>query len=143
MSRLAVPQRGQPLDVSLVYEIISSINELYTNTNRSTYSSLSSSMDLAQPNNVKTANAKIVTGLAKIETPTAGSETEVTFTFAGNNFSRPPIVTATPLVTNKSLTNVTVGIKSVTTSSVRLSLSVPSGWSGSVNISVIAIGEAV
>lgn len=134
MARLALPQRGQPLDVSLVYEIINSINELYTNSNRSTYSSLGSTLDLSQPNTVKTANSKIVTGTINVDS----TKTKAVFNFPGNNFSRPPIVTATP---NK--VNATINIDLVTTSSVTFNVSVPSGTTGTVSISVIAIGEAV
>lgn len=117
MSRLPLPERGQPLDVSYIYTLAESINSVYeeilTNTNR--FITIRTPQD--GENTSLSSGAKIDGSFVEVFTgveATAGQEEPWAFDYSGYEYV--PIVTATPFNVGDSDAgnDVSVIIKSVT-----------------------------
>jgi hypothetical protein len=152
MAKLPIPQRGQPIDLSLMYDIINSINELYSTVSQrgSTYAKLATSMSGVSPVDLKVNNIKLVTGYTEISNQTIASNATLTFSApfeTAADFKTPPIISATLQANSSSAAsakNATVIITNVTTSRVEGqinfgTLSQSTQFSGAVHI--IAIGQ--
>lgn len=148
MAKLPIPQRGQPLDLSLMYDIINSINELYSTISQkgSTYASLATSIAGVSPADVKVNNIKMITGYVEIVSQSVSPNSPLSFSyeFPGVDFKTNPIVTATIQAGSDSasgVTNANVIITNVTTSRVegKISFGQSAQFSGAVHI--IAIGQ--
>jgi hypothetical protein len=133
---LQIPQKGQPIDVSLMYKIVEEINNMDRKINRSSYSTLSSSDGSTTTESVKTSEAKIITVLKEFTSLTQDTVSTQTVAFPGNNFSKPPIVTVTPMLglANIKITNITV-------SGVTFSIT-PLESVASLKLNIIAIGKS-
>ena len=142
MPQIPLPERGQPLDVSYIYEIVSSVNSLNNvlATNYTAQSSIRDSIDGGiRPTSGVSFYAQQLN--AKAEKVTAGQTQDVPVTF-GVSFQYPPIITATPIVLDSSPASVdtTVYIKNVTTSACTISLRHGTAGQADVDIHIIAIG---
>ena len=62
MAILNVPERGQPLDVSTISQIVNAINTLSTSVTSSTYKYVTVDTQGAGKQSVKTSDAKIIGG---------------------------------------------------------------------------------
>lgn len=147
--KLPVPQRGQPLDVAFINDIVSSVNELWNKimVNISAYSSL---WTLAGRKSIKTSESKFVSGYQEVTlgaTTTAGASQEFTFTF-DVGFMYPPIVVVSPVSTSTSSaikTSLRAIITAVTTTDVKIII-VNEGTSSAdikVGVNLIAVGVPV
>ena len=143
MAKLTVPQRGQPLDVSYMYQLVETVNQLsdIVGTNQS----------VTQIKNDKTGTSNTVgTGRASIVGITAvvASSKDITATdnqvpFAVNyNFKYPPIVVATPFDTGNTNAgkNVSVVITQVTGTTASFLVRFNTTGVASVDVNVLAIG---
>jgi hypothetical protein len=144
MARVAVPERGQPLDVAYIYSLATAINDLATQVsdNATQYSTIYSSTMGNQ--NVKTNELRIVTATENVingETVIADTIKDYSFNFP-SDFKYIPTVTMTPVNIGKNDygNNVIVTIKEVTTS--RVDYTVRFNLTGSLSLSVnlIAVG---
>jgi hypothetical protein len=122
MAKVPLPERGQPLDVTYIYQLAQSVNDLSTQVSSAGYSSTSIDTADAGKQNIKTSEARMIGGFVEVannSTVTASSEKLFTYDFL-SDFKYQPIVTAT--IVNVGNTpagqNVTVIIKKVTTSKV-------------------------
>jgi hypothetical protein len=122
MAKVPLPERGQPLDVTYIYQLAQSVNDLSTQVSSAGYSSTSIDTADAGKQNIKTSEARMIGGFIEVannSTVTASSEKLFTYDFL-SDFKYQPIVTAT--IVNVGNTpagqNVTVIIKKVTTSKV-------------------------
>jgi hypothetical protein len=121
MAKVPLPERGQPLDVTYIYQLAEAINDISTKVSSATYKSTTIDAGTAGPQSVKTSEAKLIGGyvdVANNKTVTASSE--VSFSYSYSDFKYAPIVTASPI--NKGGTpagqNVTVTLTNVTTTKV-------------------------
>lgn len=144
MGRLIVPQRGQPLDVSYIYDIVSAVNEIsdrLSSVGNGTFKIISESGDpVGGSINTMTVFAKTyVLGTSK--TVTAGQQESFPITF---NFLTTPIVVATPFDSEKTAAgqDVSVVITAVTNTNASLLVRYNTAGVANTKINVLAIGKA-
>jgi hypothetical protein len=95
--KLPVPQRGQPLDVSFVYDIVNSINELWNRVavNASEYASL---WTIAGRKSVRATEIKFISGQVQLSKTSVTANTFEEFSYNFDiAFRYPPVVTASPI----------------------------------------------
>ena len=139
MAAISLPERGQPLDVSYIYDMASQINNL---TNAVTIRSTSSSR--INENSDTTSNLKFYAATKTLSTTNASGNTTESFFFTYPEFKFAPVATITVINNSGSTSgdNITHVLRSVTTT--RAEGIVRFGTSGAVNLSVsiIVIGIA-
>jgi hypothetical protein len=146
--KLPIPQRGQPLDVTFISDIVRSVNDLYDKVaiKISAYASL---WTLSGRKQVRSSEVKFVSGQVKINTEkTTNADQYVDFEYRFDiAFKYPPVVTATPIslraTASNAAKNATVILTSVTTSSVRGAVKFETSGEFTVGVNVIAIGIPV
>jgi hypothetical protein len=143
MAKVPLPERGQPIDVTYIYELTKAVNDLSAQVSSATYKTTTVDAGTAGPQSIKTSEAKFVGGyvdVANNKTVTASSE--VTFSFPYSDFKYAPVITATPY--NKGGTpagqNVTVTITSITTTKVDGIVRFNAGGNLTVGVNLIIIG---
>ena len=145
MAILPVPERGQPLDVTYIYQIVKAVNDLSTQASTSINKYVTVDTPNAGKQSVKTSEARIIGGYVSVTnggTQTAGSALTFSYSFP-TEFKFAPIVTATPVnigTTSDAGKDVIVTISSITTSSIEGSVKFNVGGVTSVGINIIAIG---
>ncbi len=144
MSKLSLPQRGQPLDLAYLYEIARTVNELTDQISPSSSKSITIDTVSAGPQNIKASEAKMIGGYVEVysnTTVTTGSEQSFSYTFS-SNFKYAPIVTATAINIGNTTAgkNVTVVIKSITTSNVEGYITVNSSGELTLGVNLIILG---
>ena len=146
--KIPLPQRGQPLDVSFLYDIVNSINELWGKIaiNISSYSTLWTKEQSYQ--NVRSSEVKIFTAQYEIPSDSIGKEDEYkTFSVDfGISFKYVPVVTATPIASTTASAadkSATAIITEVSTSKVSGVVKFPTKGTASVSVNIIAIGVPV
>lgn len=144
MAILPVPERGQPLDVSYIYQIVQSVNELYTQVSPSRRGYVVVDTINNGPQSSKTSESGILGGYEEVSTSslqTAGTSLPWSHDFR-KEFLYPPIVTATAYNRGNSDAgkDVTVTINSITTSKVEGSVKFNLGGETTVGINIIAVG---
>lgn len=143
MAKIPTPDRGQPIDVSYIYQIVEAINELSTQFSSGTYKYVSIDTSTGKKSDLVT-NTKIVAGEQVIyasSTAVSGGTTQnFSYTFSGE-FKYPPIVTASPvLLDNSGYSTVDVVIKSITNSRVDGIVRFNATGSTALKINIIAVG---
>lgn len=147
MAILPVPERGQPLDVTYIYEIVKSINELYSqlgSESRKGYVGVYT-RGPEGPQEMKTSEGLILAAFETV-TPTslqtAGTSLPWSHDFK-KQFAYPPIVTATAYNkgNNDSGKDVTVTINSITTSKVEGFVKFNVGGETTIGINIVAVGK--
>jgi hypothetical protein len=145
MAILPVPERGQPLDVTYIYQIVKAVNDLSTQASTSVNKYVTVDTPNAGKQSVKTSEARVIGGYVRVtngESQTAGSSRTFSYSFP-TEFKFVPIVTATPVSIGNSSDagkDVVVTLSSVTTSSIEGSVKFNLGGITSVGINLIAIG---
>lgn len=145
MSKIPLPDRGQPLDVTYIYEIVNEVNDL-----RNLISSATDNYAAIKVRDVgiqrsKTAQVKINAGYFDItnnETVTANTTKSFNYDFDGM-FKYPPIVTATVVNNNANQTSgddVSVVIRNTTTSKVEGVVKFLVSGPVTASVNIIAIG---
>lgn len=144
MAKIPTPDRGQPLDVSYIYQIVEAINELSLKESSGTYKY--SSIDTSSgPQTAVITDTKIVAGETTIyssETDVAAGKTEKFSYSFKNEYKFAPIVTATPVLTSStgSGRDVSIVIESVTVSRVDGRVTFNSTGKAALKVNIIAIG---
>ena len=144
MAKVPLPERGQPLDVTYIYQLAETINDLATQVSSATYNYTTIDTVSAGKQSVKTSEARVIGGYVEVannSTVSAGNEKTFSYDFP-SDFKYAPIATATPINIGNTPAgqNVTVILKSVTTS--RVEGVVRFGASGdlSLNVNIIIVG---
>lgn len=144
MAKVPLPERGQPLDVTYIYQLAETINDLATQVSSATYNYTTIDTVSAGKQSVKTSEARVIGGYVEVannSTVSAGNEKTFSYDFP-SDFKYAPIATATALNVGNTPAgqNVTVILKSVTTS--RVEGVVRFGASGdlSLNVNIIVVG---
>jgi hypothetical protein len=144
MAKIPTPDRGQPLDVSYVYQIVEAINDLASQISSARYKY--ASIDTTNGNeSTLLTDTKVVAG-EKIIYPTltnvtAESTQSFSYSFKGE-YKYPPIVTVTPVLIEgtSSGQDVSVVIQKVTNSSVNGIVRFNTGGSLALKVHIIAVG---
>lgn len=144
MSKIPLPDRGQPIDVSYIYQIVEAINDIAATT--SSASSNYVSLDTPAGRVGASANeTKIVAGEKTIYSAatrvTLDSRESFSYSFNGE-FQYPPIVTVTPVLLQGTTAgqDVSVVIDSVTTSQITGTVNFNSTGSVALKVNIIAVG---
>jgi hypothetical protein len=145
MAKLPTPDRGQPLDVSYIYQVVDAINDISEQISTATYK-YASIGSTSGTENVLITDTKVVAGTVDIYSTltdvTPGLTVDKSFSFGTGEFKYPPIVTATPVLTSQSQngSNLSVTIKQITTSRVDLSVTFFGTGKAALKLNLIAIG---
>lgn len=144
MAKVPLPDRGQPLDVTYIYQIANAVNDLADTISTATYNYTTVDTRTVGKQDVKNSNAKFYAGYKDVvteETVSANTTKTWAIDFA-SDFKYPPIVTATPVNTGTSTVgnDVTAAITSITTSRVEGIVRFNSSGSVSTSVNIIAIG---
>jgi hypothetical protein len=145
MAILPVPERGQPLDVTYIYQIVKAINDLSSQVSTSTGKYVSIDVpNKTQPESVKISEARIIGGYKQVTTSTtktAGS-TEPFFYEFGTDFKFAPVVTATPINVGNTDAgkDVSVTITSISTSRLDGTVKFNVGGDTTIGINLIIVG---
>ena len=144
MAKVPLPERGQPLDVTYIYQLAETINDLATQVSSATYNYTTIDTISAGKQSVKTSDTRVIGGYVEVannSTVSAGNEKTFAYDFP-SDFKYAPIATATAVNIGNTPAgqNVTVILKSVTTS--RVEGVVRFGASGDLSLAVnlIVIG---
>jgi hypothetical protein len=148
MSKIPLPERGQPIDLTYIYQLANVVNELSTqitsSSNRFTTVETPSGTQ-----SVKTSDARIVGGYIKEVTndssTTTGTETKFSYTF--DPFKFVPVVTASPIILGDIATDaskdVSVILTTVTTAKVEGIVKFNTTGVSSVGINLLIVGIPV
>ena len=144
MAKVPLPDRGQPLDVTYLYQIANAVNDLSDSISTATYNYTSVDTRTVGRQDLKNNNAKFYAGYVDVvtdETVFANTTKSWSLNFA-SDFKYLPIVTATPVNTGTSTVgnDVTVTITSISTNSVNGIIRFNSSGNVSASINIIAIG---
>lgn len=144
MAKIPLPERGQPLDVTYIYELANTINDISTQVSSATYKNSTIDTVTAAQQNLKTSELQIAGGFVEVaneSTVSAGNERTFEYNFK-TDFKFPPIVTASPINTGKTPAgqDVTVVLKPSTVSKVEGVVKFGASGNLSLNVNIIAIG---
>lgn len=144
MAKVPLPERGQPLDVTYVYQLADAINDLATQVSSSTYKYATVDTASAGKQNVKTSELRVVAGYVQVannSTVTASQENTFSYSFP-TDFKYAPIVTATPvnIGNTSSGKDVRVVITSITTSKVDGIVKFGTAGDLSVGVNLMIVG---
>jgi hypothetical protein len=143
MARIPVPQRGQPLDVSYIYNLVDTVNQLsdIVGTNQSVTQIQNTKAGIS--NTIATGRASILGATVNVATSlqikTIGEQESFVINY---NFKYPPIVVATPWNTGDTDAgkNVSVVITKVSNSSASFLVRFDATGVATVDVNVLAIG---
>jgi len=144
MAKIPLPERGQPLDLSYVYQLANAVNELSNDVSPSVYKYVTIDTPSAGKQSVKVSESRIIAGYIEVannSTVTAGNEKVFTYDFP-TDFKYAPVATATIVnIGNTSAgKNTSVVLKAVTTSRVEGIVRFNSSGDLSVAVNIIVIG---
>lgn len=100
MSKVTLPDRGQPIDVAYIYQLAEAINNLSNQLSPTIakYTTIDTVSNGKQT--VRTSDARVIGGFVSVTNGTANTQgTEVEFSYTFSDFAYTPIVTATPITT--------------------------------------------
>jgi hypothetical protein len=144
MAKIPLPERGQPLDVTYVYQLANALNEVSSQISPATYKYVTVDTPSVGKQSVKASEARIIGGYVDVvnnSTRSAGSEVAFSYDFP-TDFKYAPIATATPVNVGGSDAgkNVTVVLKTVTTSKVEGIVRFNTTGDLSIAVNIIVIG---
>jgi hypothetical protein len=144
MAKVPLPDRGQPLDVTYLYQIANALNDAVDTISTATYNYTTVDTRGIGKEDVKNSNAKVYAAYKDIVTnETVSGNTTKTFSIDfASEFKYPPIVTATAVNTGTSTigNDVFAIITSISTSRVDGIVRFNSSGSVSTSVNIIAIG---
>lgn len=148
MSRVPLPERGQPLDLSYIYLLADTINQVAAELSPSVGRYTSVDTVSAGTQSVRTSDARFVGGYVLVQNnSTTTPDGEGSFSYTFSDFKYVPVVTATPILINEAGTdagkNVTVVITQVTTNRVEGVVKFNTIGLASVGVNLIAVGIPV
>jgi hypothetical protein len=145
MSRLPTPDRGQPIDVPYIYQVVTAINDLSDQIDQSSekYTTVYSREVLKR--DLRTSDTKFFASFYDFPqqlSVTQGQTREFSFDISGLGFEYPPIAVVSPINTGTSIASndVSAVISSITTSRIDGFVRFNSAGQVDVAINVIAIG---
>jgi hypothetical protein len=105
MAKIPLPERGQPLDLSYIYQLSNAINELSDELSPTTSRYTSIDTVSAGTQTVRTSDARIIGGYLSVTNSSSTSpDGEGAFSYNFSDFAYVPIVTATPILIEENST---------------------------------------
>lgn len=142
MSIIPLPERGQPLDVTYIYQLASAVNQLATNS-PNTQKRVHLSVPNGGTENKNILDLRVLASSVTIgkQTTTAGEEFSFPIPFAFE-FKYPPIITATPVNIRNTAAgkDVTVVLNDITPSSAQGTVRFGTSGDLSVAVHLIIVG---
>jgi hypothetical protein len=144
MAKIPLPELGQPLDVSYIYQLANAINELSLQVSPAIYKYVTVDVPNGVQQNAKASETRIIAGYAdvvKSSNQSIGSQQPFTYNFPAD-FKFAPIATATPVNIGgtEAGKNVSVVIKSITTSKIDGIVNFNSTGDVSIGVNLIIVG---
>lgn len=144
MSKIPLPERGQPMDVTYIYQIANAVNDLASQISPSTYKYVTVDTVNAGKQSVKASEARVIGGYVNIYSDTtvnSGNEKSFSYDFPAD-FKYAPICTATPINIGGTPAggNVSVVLKTVNTSRVEGVVRFNTSGNLTVGVNLIVIG---
>jgi hypothetical protein len=144
MARIPLPERGQPLDVSYIYELANALNELATQISPTTNKYITVDTPNVGKQSIKASEARIIGGYIEVtnnSTKTAGDEVPFSYDFP-SDFKYAPIATATALNVGNTPAgkDVSVILKTVSTSKVEGVVKFNASGDLSIAVNLIVVG---
>lgn len=148
MSKIPLPERGQPLDLSYIYQIAETVNELASQLSPTTARYTSIDTVSAGTQNVRTSDSRIVGGyLTVANNSTTSPDGEGSFSYNFNDFAYAPIITATPVLVGDAATesgkDITIVLTKVTTNRVEGVVKFNTIGVANVGVNLLAVGIPV
>lgn len=148
MSKIPLPERGQPLDLSYIYQLANAINEIAVQLSPSTGRYTSIDTASAGTQNVRTSDARIVGGFVTVtNNSTTSPDGEGTFSYNYSDFAYAPVISATPLLIDESSTesgkNISVVLTKVTNNRVEGVVKFNTIGVASVGVNLLIVGIPV
>ena len=148
MARVPLPERGQPLDLSYIYQIANAVNELAVQLSPTVGRYTSVDTVSAGTQSVRTSDARIVGGYVVVSNTSATTaDGEGNFSYNFSDFKFVPVVTATPILTGNVGTDaskdIIVVLTRVTTNRVEGIVKFNTIGVADVGINIIAVGIPV
>jgi hypothetical protein len=143
MAKIPLPERGQPIDVSYIYQITNAVNQLSDQVSTTGYNFTTVDTPSAGKQNIKTSEARVIGGSVNVDGTSVVAESTQPFTYSySGNFKYTPIVTAT--IINRGLTpagdDATVVITSVDASGLSGLVKFRKAGNVSVAVNLIIVG---
>lgn len=143
MARIPLPNRGQPLDVSYIYQIVDTINTLSNQVSPSLNKYMTIDTISSGKQDVKASEMRMVGGYVEVannSTVNAGNELSFSFNYSG--FKYTPIVTATPINIDGTSagSDISIILKNITVSKVDGVIKFKTSGNVSVGVNIIALG---
>jgi len=144
MAKVPLPERGQPLDVTYIYQLADAVNDLSTQVSSATYNYTTIDTVGAGKQNIKTSEARVIGGYVEVtnnSTVTASSEKTFSYDFP-SDFKYAPIVTATPVNFGNTAAgqDISIVLKTITTSQIQGVVKFGIGGTASVAVNLIIVG---
>jgi len=143
MAKIPLPERGQPLDVSYIYQLASAVNDVSSQVSSATYNYTTIDVKQLGKQSVKTSDTRVIGGYKEIankKTIVAGDEISNFYPFEGD-FKYPPVVTASVInLDGTPAGNATIVINSITVSRVDFTVKLGVSGTASIGVNIIAIG---
>lgn len=146
MPIISYPQTGQPIDVSYIANIVTAVNQLSEEIAPSATKYVNVDTATAGKQNISISEAKVIAGYVEVvsnASVTAGLEKEFSYTFPAD-FKYEPIAVATPIMIGSSTSdagrNVSLVIKSISTSRVDGIIRFNANGTASVGVNLVIIG---
>ena len=144
MAKVPLPERGQPLDVTYIYQLADTLNALSTQVSSATYNYTTIDTTSAGKQSIKTSEARVVGGYVEVannSTVSAGNEKTFAYDF-DINFKYAPIVSATPIniAGTPAGQNVTVVVNKISQSRIEGVVRFNASGDLSLAVHLIAIG---
>jgi hypothetical protein len=143
MAKIPLPERGQPIDVSYIYQITNAVNQLSDQVSTTGYNFTTVDTPSAGKQNVKTSEARVIGGSINVDSTSVVAESTKSFTYSySGNFKYTPIATAT--IINRGLTpagdDATVVITSIDASGLSGLVKFRKAGTVSVAVNLIIVG---
>jgi hypothetical protein len=148
MSKVPLPERGQPIDLAYIYQLASGINDLATQLSPTTNRFTTIDTTSAGRQSVRTSDARIVGGFVTVSNSSSTTpDGEGQFSYNFSDFAYVPVVTATPILIEDANTqagkDINVVITRVTTNRVEGVVRFNTIGVTTVGINLIAVGIPV
>jgi len=148
MSRIPLPERGQPLDLAYIYELAKTINDLSDQLSPAVARYTTIDTVAAGKQSVRTSDTRIVGTYTEAENNTAiSADSEGIFSVNFSDFKYVPIVTATPVLLGEANTesakDVSIVITQITTNRVEGIVKFNTSGTARVGINILAVGIPV
>lgn len=144
MAKIPLPERGQPIDLSYIYQIANAVNDISSQISPAAYKYVTIDTPTAGTQSAKSSDVKFIGGYIEITnngSVSVGNEKSFTYNFPAD-FRYAPIAVATPVNVGNSQAgkNVSVIIKTVTTSRVEGTITFNAAGEVSIGVNLLIIG---